>query len=122
MVIVKKQNLWKTIDILKSSVCDEKFLVLKTSNRQYEDFFFVIYESSTLQDRGGSIKSTVIHKKGRSYYTINALNELIKDLNGISDHKYMVDWEQYQNMILFMDKNKQLVKIPTNLHRIIHNN
>lgn len=122
MVIVKKQNLWKLVDSLKEQVDCKQFLILKTSNEQYQDFFFVIYQSQLSEIKDKKLKFTVIHKKGRSYYTINALNRLIEQLNGgVQDKNYMVDWEQYQNMILFMNKQQELVKIPTKLHRIIHN-
>jgi hypothetical protein len=58
-------------------------------------------------------------KKTNTLYTINALNYLIKELNGgVLDKTYQLDWAQYQNMILLITHNT-LKKIKTNLHKII---
>ena len=118
--IIKKENLWKLIQFLKKNTNCQKFLVLKTSLEQYQDFFFVIFESDNVQLESDKFKFKIIHKKGRCYYTINALNSIIYwENNGKLDKQYLIDWEQYQNMILFLNKDKQLVKLPTKLHRII---
>ena len=115
--IIKKENLWKLIQFLKKNTNCQKFLVLKTSLEQYQDFFFVIFEANNeLENR--EFKFTVLHKKGRCYYTINALNSLIcQENNGILDKNYLINWELYQNMILFLNKNKQLIKIPTKFYK-----
>lgn len=119
MIIVKKENLWKTIQNLKNI---QQFVVLKSDNEQFVDFFFVIYENESDNIISSpNLKFTIVHKKGRCYYTINALNELIIQKNGVLDKQYLIDWEQYQNSILFLDKQKKLVKIDTKLHRIIKN-
>lgn len=118
--IVKKENLWKMIQFLKQNTKCQKYLVLKTALEEYEDFFFVIFESNNPQLRNDKFKFTVIHKKGRCYYTINALNSVIYQENhGILDKEYLIDWELFQNMILFLNKEKELIKLPTKLHRII---
>lgn len=117
MIIVKKENLWKVIQSLKNI---SKFIVLKSNNEQFTDFFFVIYEGDTNNIIGSpNLKFTIVHKKGRCYYTINALNELIIQKNGILDKQYLIDWEQYQNSILLLNKEKKLIKVDTKLHRII---
>jgi hypothetical protein len=44
-----------------------------------------------------------VHRKKESntLYTINALNELIKSLNGgVVDTRFRVDWKHYRNTIL----------------------
>ncbi len=115
--IIKKENLWKLVQFLKKNTDCQKCIVLKTSLEQYQDFFFVIFEANNeLENR--EFKFTVLHKKGRCYYTINALNSLIcQENNGILDKNYPVNWELYQNMILFLNKNKQLIKIPTKFYK-----
>jgi hypothetical protein len=50
----------------------------------------------------------LVHRKKESntLYTINALNELIKGLNGgIVDTKFRVDWQHYKNCILLTQHN-----------------
>ena len=115
--IIKKENLWKLVQFLKKNTYCQKCIVLKTSLEQYQDFFFVIFEANNeLENR--EFKFTVLHKKGRCYYTINALNSLIcQENNGILDKNYLINWELYQNMILFLNKNKQLIKIPTKFYK-----
>ena len=56
--------------------------------------------------------SIMVHQKRETntIYTINALNELIMNLNnGILDKKYPIEWERYQNCALL--KNKEGFKV-----------
>jgi len=63
----------------------------------------------------------LVHRKKESntLYTINALNELIKKLNGgVVDTKYQVDWQHYRNCILLTQHN-DLNQLNTKIHKII---
>ena len=63
----------------------------------------------------------LVHRKKESntLYTINALNELIKKLNGgVVDTSYKVDWLHYRNCILLTQHN-ELNQLNTKIHRII---
>lgn len=63
----------------------------------------------------------LVHRKKESntLYTINALNELIKKLNGgVVDTKYKVDWQHYRNCIL-LTQNNELRQLNTKVHNII---
>ena len=63
----------------------------------------------------------LVHRKKESntLYTINALNELIKKLNGgVVDTKYKVDWQHYKNCVLLTQHN-DLNQLNTKIHRII---
>jgi len=56
--------------------------------------------------------SIMVHQKKETntIYTINALNELIMNLNnGILDKKYPIEWERYRNCALL--KNKEGFKV-----------
>lgn len=56
--------------------------------------------------------SIMVHQKRETntIYTINALNELIMNLNnGILDKKYPIEWERYRNCALL--KNKEGFKV-----------
>jgi hypothetical protein len=51
----------------------------------------------------------LVHRKKESntLYTINALNELIKKLNGgVVDTNYTVNWQHYRNCILLTQHNE----------------
>ena len=63
----------------------------------------------------------LVHRKKESntLYTINALNELIKKLNGgVVDTKYKVDWQHYRNCVLLTQHN-DLNQLNTKIHKII---
>ena len=63
----------------------------------------------------------LVHRKKESntLYTINALNELIKKLNGgVVDTRYQIDWQHYKNTILLTQQN-ELKQLKTKIHEII---
>ena len=63
----------------------------------------------------------LVHRKKESntLYTINALNELIKRLNGgVVDTKFQVDWQHYRNCILLTQHN-ELSQLNTKIYKII---
>ena len=59
--------------------------------------------------------SIMVHQKKETntIYTINALNELIMNLNnGVLDKKYPIEWERYKNCALLKNKEGfRVVKI-----------
>ena len=58
-------------------------------------------------------------KESNTLYTINALNTLIKSLNGgVLDTKYIVNWHEYRNSIL-LTNGSDLRKLDTSIHKII---
>ena len=63
----------------------------------------------------------LVHRKKESntLYTINALNELIKKLNGgVVDTKFQVDWQHYRNCVLLTQHN-DLSQLNTKIYKII---
>jgi hypothetical protein len=67
------------------------------------------------------LNTILVHRKKESntLYTINALNELIKKLNGgIVDPKFKIDWLNYKNTILLTQQN-ELKLLRTKIHKII---
>ena len=63
----------------------------------------------------------LVHRKKESntLYTINALNELIKGLNGgVVDTKFRVDWQHYRNCILLTQHNS-LSQLNTKIYKIL---
>ena len=68
------------------------------------------------------VKSTIsLHRKkySNTLYTINALNEVVANLNnGVIDSKFPVPWENFKNMILVTNSDG-LNKINTRIYKII---
>ena len=63
----------------------------------------------------------LVHRKKEtnSLYTINALNELIKRLNGCVVYvSYKVNWQHYKNCILLTQHN-ELKQLNTKVHSIV---
>jgi hypothetical protein len=63
----------------------------------------------------------LVHRKKdtNTLYTINALNELIKKLNGgVVDTKFPIDWKHYRNCVLLTQHN-ELKQLNTKIHKII---
>jgi hypothetical protein len=63
----------------------------------------------------------LVHRKkdSNTLYTINALNELIKRLNGgVVDPRFRVNWQHYRNTILLTQQN-ELKELKTKIHTII---
>lgn len=71
---------------------------------------------------GAFMDNTIlVHRKKESntLYTINALNTLIKELNGgVLDTNYRINWPDYRNCIL-LTKGPQLKRVNTKLFKII---
>ena len=63
----------------------------------------------------------LVHRKkdSNTLYTINALNELIKTLNGgVVNTRFPIDWQHYRNTIMLTQDN-ELKQLRTKIYRII---
>jgi hypothetical protein len=63
----------------------------------------------------------MVHRKkdSNTLYTINALNELIKRLNGgVVDTKFPIQWQHYRNTIL-LTQHDELKQLKTKIYKII---
>ena len=63
----------------------------------------------------------LVHRKKESntLYTINALNELIKKLNGGAvDSKFPINWQHYRNSILLTNQG-DLKQLNTKIYKIV---
>lgn len=63
----------------------------------------------------------LVHRKKdtNTLYTINALNTLIKSLNGgVVDPKFRIDWQHYRNCILLTQQN-EIKQLNTKVHQIV---
>tara|TARA_B100001093_G_C26068249_1_gene693368 strand:- start:94 stop:480 length:387 start_codon:yes stop_codon:yes gene_type:complete len=71
---------------------------------------------------GTFLENTIlVHRKKETntLYTINALNTLIKELNGgVLDTSYRISWTDYRNCVL-LTKGPELKRVNTKLYKII---
>ena len=67
------------------------------------------------------VNTILVHRKkeNNTLYTINALNDLIKKLNGgVVDPTYRVNWQHYKNCILLTNHN-ELKQLNTKVYKIV---
>jgi hypothetical protein len=100
------------------SILYKKIFVLEIVNTEDLVISYNIEQGnvSTIPDN-----TILVHRKKESntLYTINALNELIKKLNGgVVDTSYKIDWQHYRNCILLTQHNT-LTQLNTKIHKII---
>ena len=114
------ENLDRLVEDLQSqyTIMYNKMFVLHIKSN---DEYVVTYNVD--QGNVSSIpeNTILVHRKkdSNTLYTINALNELIKGLNGgIVDSRYRVNWQHYRNTILLTQQN-ELKELKTKIHKII---
>ena len=114
------ESLDELVDSLKSkyNIIYNKMFVLEIIGK---DEYVVTYNVEQGNVHTIPENTILVHRKKESntLYTINALNELIKKLNGgVVDTKYQVDWQHYKNCILLTQHN-ELNQLNTKIHKII---
>lgn len=112
---VKKNEIDQTIDEIERlfSILNGKVFLLKSTNIQNE---LMLSYNVVLESRQDFLPGSImVHRKKETntIYTINALNELIMNLNnGVLDKKYPIDWEKYRDtMLLKKPDGLKLLKI-----------
>ena len=116
-----KEELDSTVDIIKDQydiLFNKIFVLFVESTNEYVCTYNVdsFNMSNTILDN-----TILLHRKkdSNTLYTINALNDLIKELNGgILDMKYKVNWSEYRNCIL-LTTGGELKRLDTKVHYIL---
>ena len=118
-----KTDLDKTIEKIKGAytIAFGKIYVLQNENNVNE--LICTYNVNLEQKTDyNDVKNTIsLHRKkySNTLYTINALNEVIANLNnGLVDSKFMVPWENFKNTLMVTNSDG-LNKIPTRIYKII---
>ena len=102
----------------KYSIIYNKLFVLEIVGK---DEYVITYNVEQANVNSIPENTILVHRKKESntLYTINALNELIKKLNGgVVDTRYRVDWQHYRNCILLTQHN-ELNQLNTKIYKII---
>jgi hypothetical protein len=85
------------------------------------DEYVVTYNVEQGNVEGIPMNTILVHRKKETntLYTINALNDLIKKLNGgVVDPSFRVNWQHYKNCILLTNHN-ELKQLNTKVHKIV---
>ena len=85
------------------------------------DEYVVTYNIEQTSTNGIPQNTILVHRKKESntLYTINALNDLIKKLNGgVVDPTFRVNWQHYKNCILLTNHN-ELKQLNTKVYKIV---
>jgi hypothetical protein len=109
---------------------------LKQINREYTILYKKIFVLASpdseeymctynIEIEGGQTRilpnTILLHRKKESntLYTINALNTLIKSLNGgVLDSTFPINWVDYKNSIL-LTQGEDLKRLNTTIHKIV---
>ena len=114
------ENLDQLVEDLQSqyTIMYNKMFVLHIKSN---DEYVVTYNVDQHNVSSIPENTILVHRKkdSNTLYTINALNELIKRLNGgVVDSRFRVDWQHYRNTILLTQQN-ELKELKTKIHKII---
>ena len=107
------EDIQRSYDIMYNKI----FVLYVKSN----DEFVCTYNVDQGNINGLPENTIMVHRKKETntLYTINALNELIKKLNGgVVDTSYKINWLHYKNSILLTQQN-ELKQLNTKIHKII---
>jgi len=117
-----KSKLNEIVDIIVScnDVLYDKIYIFE--NKDDSNQLICTYNVEFIENYEESIIDTIsLHRKKQSntLYTINALNEVIREKNsGVLDKSYMVDWNEFSNTLLLTNE-MGLQKIPTKIYQIV---
>ena len=118
-----KTDLEKTIENIKGAytIAFSKIYVLQNENNINELICTYNVDLEAGADYN-DVKGTIsLHRKKHSntLYTINALNEVVANLNnGLVDSKFIVPWENFKNTLMVTNSDG-LNKISTRIYKII---
>ncbi|MFZ9243053.1 MAG: hypothetical protein ACO295_07560 [Sediminibacterium sp.] len=86
------------------------------------DELFITYNIDTAFQPENALENTIlIHRKKESntLYTINALNELVKEENGgVLDNSFVINWQKFKNSIILTNA-EGTKKIQTRVFEVI---
>ena len=118
-----KEHLDETSESIQEAytIVFNKIYVLQ--NEDNTDELICTYNVSTKEAVDyNKVKGTIsLHRKKHSntLYTINALNEVVANLNnGVIDSKFVVPWENFKNTLM-VTNSEGLNKISTRIYKII---
>lgn len=116
-----QEELESTLNTIKShySILYGKIFILEAKD---SDELLCTYNIDPVNSNSKVIPNTILlhrKKETNTLYTINALNLLIKELNGgVIDSNYKVEWPDFKNTVL-LTQGSDLRKLQTKINKII---
>ena len=116
----QQENIEDLIDILSSSyeiMYNKMFVLFVKSTNEY----VVTYNVDQGNINSIPVNTILVHRKKESntLYTINALNDLIKKLNGGAvDPNFKINWQHYRNCIL-LTQHGEIKQLNTKIYKIV---
>ena len=120
-----KEELQNTLQEIRETYHIVYNYIYILQNKGNLDELFITYNIDTAYKPTYPLKDTIlVHRKKQSntLYTINALNELVKEENGgVLDKSFSVDWEKFKNAII-VTNTEGTKKISTRIFEVIEFN
>ena len=119
----KRNKFYETIDIIIAcnEIVFDKIYVFQNENDHHQ--LICTYNVEYDDDFVENVPDTIsLHRKKNTntLYTINALNDLIRELNnGKLDKTFAIQWDNYKNFLLLTNE-EGLNKIPTRIYTIVN--
>ena len=120
-----KEELRDTLQTIRETYHIVYNYIYVLQNKGNLDELFITYNINTEIKPNIPLKDTIlVHRKKQSntLYTINALNELVKEENGgVLDKSFTIDWDKFKNSII-VTNTEGTKKISTRIFEVIEFN
>ena len=117
-----KEELQNTLQLIRETYHIVYNYIYVLQNKGNLDELFVTYNIDTSYRLDKPLDDTIlVHRKKQSntLYTINALNELVKEENGgVLDKSFSIDWDKFKNSIIVTNV-EGTKKISTRIYEVI---
>ena len=119
----KRNRLYDIIDLIIecNDILFDKVYVFQNEKDHHQ--LICTYNVELTDDYIDNARDTIsLHRKKQTntLYTINSLNEIIREKNqGVLDKTFPVPWEEYQNTLLLVN-DEGLNKIHTRIYTIVN--
>ena len=120
-----KEELKNTLQQIRETYHIVYNYIYVLQNKANLEELYITYNIDTQHSPSNPLQNTIlVHRKNQSntLYTINALNELVKEENnGVLDKKFTIDWEKFKNSIIVTNV-EGTKKISTRIFEVIEFN
>ena len=120
-----KEELQNTLQLIRETYHIVYNYIYVLQNKGNLEELFITYNIDTQYKPDKPLENTIlVHRKKQSntLYTINALNELVKEENnGVLDKSFSVDWDKFKNSIIVTNV-EGTKKISTRIFEVIEFN
>lgn len=117
-----KEDLENILEQIKQTYYIVYNYIYVLQNKANLDELYITYNIDTQYKPTLPLKDTIlVHRKKQSntLYTINALNELVKEENGgVADKDFVLDWDRFKNTII-VTNTEGTKKISTRIFQVI---